>query len=102
MLDIGFFTRSRVRTVRQTEISECGLASIAMVANFYGLDVDLGTLRRLFVPSLRGMSLRSLMEIAEKIGLTPRAVKLPLEELKNLHAPCILHWDMNHYETVAK
>ena len=102
MLDIGFFTRSRVRSVRQTEISECGLASLAMIANFYGLDVDLGTLRRLFAPSLRGTPLRSLMDLADKIGLTPRAVKLPLEELKNLHAPCILHWDMNHYVVLER
>jgi ATP-binding cassette subfamily B protein RaxB len=32
MLDLGFFTRSRVRLVRQTEIAECGLASLTMVA----------------------------------------------------------------------
>jgi hypothetical protein len=51
MLDLGFFTRSRVRLVRQTEIAECGLASLTMVANFHGLDIDLGTMRRRFAPS---------------------------------------------------
>jgi ATP-binding cassette subfamily B protein RaxB len=102
MLDLGFFTRSRVRLVRQTEIAECGLASLAMVANYHGLDIDLGTLRRRFAPSLRGAPLRSLIGLADKIGLTPRAVKLPLEELKNLHTPCILHWDMNHYVVLER
>lgn len=68
-----------------------------MVANYHGLHIDLGTLRRRFAPSLRGAPLRSLIGLADKIGLTPRAVKLPLDELKNLHTPCILHWDMNHY-----
>lgn len=102
MLDLGFFTRSRVRLVRQTEIAECGLASLAMVSNYHGLDIDLGTLRRRFAPSLRGAPLRSLIGLADKIGLTPLAVKLPLEELKNLHTPCILHWDMNHYVVLER
>lgn len=102
MLDLGLFTRARVRLVRQTEIAECGLACLAMVANYHGLDIDLGTLRRRFTPSLRGAPLRSLMGLADKIGLTPRAVKLPLEELKNLHTPCVLHWDMNHYVVLER
>ncbi|WP_432770752.1 MAG: peptidase domain-containing ABC transporter [Sphingopyxis sp.] len=97
MLDLGFLTRSRVRLIRQTEIAECGLASLTMVANYHGLDIDLGTMRRRFAPSLRGAALRSLITLADRIGLTPRAVKLPLEDLGNLHVPCILHWDMNHY-----
>ena len=97
MLDLGFITRSRVRLVRQTEIAECGLACLTMVAGYYGLDADLGTMRRRFAQSLRGAALRSLIGVADRIGLTPRAVKLPLEELPNLHVPAVLHWDMNHY-----
>lgn len=102
MLDLGFLTRSRVRLVRQAEIAECGLASLTMIANFYGLEIDIGTMRRRFAPSLRGAALRSLIGIADRIGLTPRAVKLPLEQLENLHVPCILHWDMNHYVVLER
>lgn len=102
MLDLGFLTRARVRLVRQTEIAECGLASLTMVANYHGFDIDLGSMRRRFAPSLRGAALRSLIGIADKIGLTPRAVKLPLEQLANLHVPCILHWDMNHYVVLER
>jgi ATP-binding cassette subfamily B protein RaxB len=102
MLDLGFLTRSRVRLVRQTEIAECGLACLTMVAGFHGLDVDLGSIRRRFAPSVRGASLRSLIAIADRIGLTPRAVKLPLEQLANLHVPAVLHWDMNHYVVLER
>lgn len=102
MLDIGFFSRSKIRLVRQTEVAECGLASLTMVANFHGLDVDLGTMRRRFAPSLRGAALRSLIGLADRIGLTPRAVKLPLNELVNLHVPAVLHWDMNHYVVLER
>lgn len=102
MLDLGFLTRSRVHLVRQTETSECGLASLTMIANYHGLDIDLGTMRRRFAPSLRGAALRSLIGLSDKIGLTPRAVKLPLAQLANLHVPCILHWDMNHYVVLER
>lgn len=102
MLDLGFLSRSRVRLVRQTEIAECGLAALTMVASYHGLDIDLSTMRRRFAPSLRGAPLRSLMGLADTIGLTPRAVKLPLEQLANLHVPCILHWDMNHYVVLER
>lgn len=102
MLDLGFVTRSRVRLIRQTEIAECGLACLTMVAGFYGLDADLGTMRRRFAPSMRGAPLRSLIGLADRIGLTPRAVKLPLEQLGNLHVPAVLHWDMNHYVVLER
>lgn len=102
MLDLGFLTRSRVRLVRQTEIAECGLASLTMVANFHGLDIDLGTMRRRFAPSLRGAALKTLIGLADRIGLTPRAVKLPLESLPGLHVPAVLHWDMNHYVVLER
>lgn len=102
MLDLGFLTRSRVRLVRQTEIAECGLASLTMVANYHGLDIDLGTMRRRFAPSLRGAALKTLIGLADRIGLTPRAVKLPLEQLPNLHVPAVLHWDMNHYVVLER
>lgn len=105
VLDLGLLRRRRIRLVRQTEAAECGLAALAMVANYHGYDSDLGTLRRRFQPSLRGATLKSLIAIADQLGLTPRAVKLPLANLQDLHLPAILHWDMNHYvvlEQVAR
>jgi ATP-binding cassette, subfamily B, bacterial CvaB/MchF/RaxB len=101
-LDLGFFSRSKVRLMRQTEVAECGLACLAMIASYHGLEVDLGTLRRRFAMSMRGAPLKSVMGIADRIGLMPRAVKLPLEELGNLALPAILHWNMNHYVVLEK
>lgn len=101
-LQLGFFSKSRVRLIRQTEVAECGVASLAMIANFHGMDVDLGSLRRRFQPSLRGASLKSLIAMADQMALTPRPVKLPLEKVDALHVPAILHWDMNHYVVLEK
>jgi len=102
MLELGFLPRSRVRLVRQTEVAECGLASLSMIANYHGFDIDLGTMRRRFVPSQRGAALGTLIGIADKMGFTPRAVKLSLEQLPNLQVPAVLHWDMNHYVVLER
>lgn len=105
VLNLGVFSQRNVRLIRQNEAAECGLACLAMVAGFYGYDTDLGTLRRRFTPSLRGATLRSLIGVADQMGLVARPVKLPIEALANLHLPAILHWDMNHFvvlERVAK
>lgn len=102
VLEDGFLRRRRVRLVRQTEVAECGLACIAMIAGYHGLKVDLASLRKQFSPSLRGMTLRSLMGIADQIGLTPRAVKLDLEGLAKLPMPAMLHWGFNHFVVADK
>lgn len=96
-LHTGFTAKRQVRLVRQSEITECGLACLAMVAGSFGLNVDLGTLRRRFQPSVRGVSLKTLIAMADQLGLSGRAVKVPLDALKNLHVPAVLHWDMNHF-----
>lgn len=96
-LDLGLFRRRRVRLVRQTEVAECGLACLAMVANYHGMNVDLSNLRRRFQPSQRGATLKSTLSAADGLGFAPRAIKLPLEQLGQLHLPAILHWDMNHF-----
>jgi ATP-binding cassette subfamily B protein RaxB len=101
-LETGLLSRSRVRLIRQTEVAECGLASLAMVANYHGLNIDLGGLRREFAPSIRGAALKSLIGVADRLGFTSRPVKLPLEEVRNLHMPALLHWDMNHYVVLER
>jgi ATP-binding cassette subfamily B protein RaxB len=98
----GFSGGKRVRLIRQTEVSECGLAALAMVANFHGLDIDLSVLRRHYAPSLRGAAIKSIMAVADGLGLTPRPVRLPLSEIPNLHLPAILHWNLNHYVVVER
>ena len=102
MLDLGIFGRRRIRPIRQTEVGECGLAALAMVANFHGMSVDMASLRRRFSPSMRGASLKSLMQIADQLDFLSRPVKVPLEALPALRGPAILHWDMNHYVVMER
>ena len=83
--------------IYQSEAAECGLASIAMVANQYGHKIDLSTLRSRYNISFKGANLQQLMQLAEQLNMVGRALRLELDELKDLKTPCILHWDMNHF-----
>lgn len=100
--DARLFRRSRVRLQRQTEIAECGIACIAMVANFHGMRTDLAALRARFSPSSRGAPLQGLIDVANEIGFLPRPVTVPLKDLRYLRCPAILHWDMCHYVVLER
>ncbi|WP_143706999.1 cysteine peptidase family C39 domain-containing protein, partial [Xanthomonas oryzae] len=46
-----------MKAIVQAEASECGLASLAMVASAHGMQLDLPELRRRFHLSLKGIRL---------------------------------------------
>src|SRR6478752_1141383 len=75
-----FSWEQKLPMVFQTEAAECGLACLAMIAGYHGLRVDLPALRHRFSVSLR----------------------VELEDLAYLKAPCILHWKMEHFVVLKK
>jgi ATP-binding cassette subfamily B protein RaxB len=94
---LRFGATRRLPVFLQTEAAECGLASVGMVACYHGHRIDLAALRRRFTVSLKGATLAFLMQAAGKMHLAPRPLRLELGELPQLRAPCILHWDLNHF-----
>lgn len=94
-LQFGF--RRRLPIILQAEAAECGLACLAMILGFHGHPIDLAALRRRHSISLKGTTLRHMMEIARSMGLSVRALRLELSDLSRLRLPCILHWDLNHF-----
>lgn len=99
---LKFTTRNRLPSILQTEVAECGLACLAMVASFHGYKTDLATLRHKFPISLRGVTLQTLIEIADKLDFACRPLRLELEEMDQLQTPTILHWDMNHFVVLKR
>jgi len=89
--------RRRLPVILQTELAECGLACLAMIAGYHGLKTDLNALRYRYPASIKGMTLKSLIRIADRLGMTARPVRLEPAELKRLRMPCLLHWEMNHF-----
>lgn len=95
--ELNFGLKKRLPMLLQTEAAECGLACLAMVANFHGYSVDLPTLRQKFKISSKGTRLRQIVHFANSLELIARPLKLELSGLNQLITPCILHWDLNHF-----
>jgi ATP-binding cassette subfamily B protein RaxB len=68
-----------------------------MVASFHGHRTDLSAMRLRLSPSLKGITLKHIAQIAETMGMSARGVQVPLESLGKLRLPAVLHWDMNHF-----
>jgi len=96
------FRNGHLPVILQTEATECGLACMAMIARYYGHNVDLNVLREKHLISLKGASLKSLMAIAGSLHLAPRPLRLDMEHLEKLQLPAILHWDLNHFVVLKK
>lgn len=94
---LNFTGRAFLPLIRQTEAAECGLACLAMVASYHGYRTDMNSLRRRYPVSLKGVTLRDLMEIAAHLGLACRPLRIELGHLRQLRLPAILHWDMAHF-----
>jgi ATP-binding cassette subfamily B protein RaxB len=98
-LNLGW--SKRVPLVLQTEASECGLASMTMIAQYFGYGAGLSELRRRFAISLKGATLKDLIRVADQIGFAARPLRVDLSELGQLRLPCVLHWDLNHFVVLA-
>lgn len=91
-----------MKTIIQSEAAECGLASLAMVADAHGLHIGLPELRRRFPLSLKGAKLSHLIGIAQQLGFSTRPLRLDMDDLGKLKLPCVLHWDLNHFVVLKK
>jgi ATP-binding cassette subfamily B protein RaxB len=87
----------RLPNILQTEAAECGLACLAMIASYHGHRIDLNTLRRRYPVSLRGVTLRGLIQVANQLHLACRPLRFELDGLRQLRLPAVVHWDMNHF-----
>src|SRR6185503_8439475 len=94
--------RRKLPVLLQTEAAECGIACLAMIASYHGHAVDVPTLRRRFAVSLHGTTLAGLMQLATRLGLATRAVRVDLHELRQLRAPCVLHWGFTHFVVLKR
>lgn len=86
-----------MRVQLQSEAAECGIACLAMVGSHYDPELTLSSLRARFNVSLKGITLRQLVDYASQLNFRARALRIELEDLSKLRVPCILHWDMSHF-----
>lgn len=91
------FGSGRLPILYQSETTECGVACLAMIASFHGHHLDLNDARHRFQISMKGTSLKHLVEFARTIGLSARALRVEPADLGQVQCPAILHIDMIHF-----
>lgn len=89
--------RRPVPVVYQTEASDCGPASLAMVLNYHRVPVNLAELREQMAISRNGVSARTLLDVARSHGLSARGVRVGVPGLRNLRPGSILFWNFDHF-----
>jgi ATP-binding cassette subfamily B protein RaxB len=102
MLDFALWGSRRVPFVAAHELNECGLACLAAISGYFEGELGLSDIRQLAVPSGRGETLLELRNLAERIGLAARGVKVSVPGLAQLALPAILHWEMNHFVVLER
>lgn len=100
----GFRTGAKGTTpfIAQSEASECALACLAMIAGHHGYRTDLNALRKRFGISLKGATLKFVLQVAEEIGFQARPLRSEIEGISDVALPAILHWDLNHFVVLER
>jgi ATP-binding cassette, subfamily B, bacterial len=87
----------------QAESADCGPTCLKMIAQYHGRHYSLQSLRDKCYLSKSGVSMLSISEAAESIGLKSTGVKIDFEDLiAEKSFPCIVHWNQSHFIVVYK
>lgn len=93
----------KVKFVEQNEHSECALACISSILNYYGYKVSLNELRDKYGVPRGGLNLLNIKNILEDYGTSTSAYAVQcFEEISNLKFPLICFWNNNHFIILEK
>ena len=83
---------------KQYDAMDCGPTCLRMIANYYGKNISINTLRNQAQIGKEGVSLLGIGDAAEKIGFRNNGVKILFKQLiDDAPKPAILHWSQNHF-----
>ena len=93
----------KIKYIEQMEHSECALACIAMIINYYGYSINLSTLRDKFGVPIGGYNILQIIQILKNYNISSKAFKINnIDEIDNSYLPLIAYWNDNHYIIVEK
>ncbi len=88
---------------KQLDAMDCGATCLRMVAKHHGRQYSLDYLRELTFVDREGVSLMSISDAAEKLGMHSLGVKISWERLvADVPLPCIAHWKQQHFVVLYK
>lgn len=92
--------------IKQHDITDCGAACLASIANHYGLKLPISKIRQYASTDQKGTNVLGLIEAAEKLGFSAKGVKGPFESLFKIPKPSIAHIvvkeRLQHYVVIYK
>ena len=99
--------------IQQHDITDCGAACLASVSAFYGLKLSIARIRQIASTDKKGTNILGLLEAAEQLGYSAKAVKAVDEKgekltapLEKIPKPAIVHVNINekwlHYMVLYK
>ncbi|AJC82524.1 bacteriocin ABC transporter ATP-binding protein (plasmid) [Rhizobium etli bv. phaseoli str. IE4803] len=94
---------SKAIKFKQRDITDCGAASLASVAAFYGYKLPLARIRQYASTDRSGTSVLGLTEAAQKLGFIAKGVKGGFDSLSKIPKPAIAHVvkeDLHHFVVV--
>ena len=90
------------RVVFQHDSMQCGIACLQMVCKYFGREYTLDSLSKLCFATTEGVSMLSINEAANTLGLHTICAKATIYTLSKAPLPCILHWNENHFVVLYK
>lgn len=91
----------RISFLEKNNSGESNLSCISRVLAFHGIQVGAADLLNKHPYCRKNLSLRRIMDILGENGLRSRALYCDLEKLKEIGAPCIIHWRMKQYAVIC-
>lgn len=91
----------KIRFVQQAEHSECGLASIVMLMQYYGSSTNLMKLRNHYGVPRGGYKVGELVSILKDHQFETKAYKTTAS-FTEMPLPCLAYWNNNHYLVIEK
>lgn len=95
--------QNRIACVYQSQESECALACLAMLTNFYGINCTLNDLNTIYSSTRGGLDVGQLVALAQTTGVRLIPHKISNDnDLKTLQCPAIALVDGTHYVVIAR
>jgi len=88
--------------IKQHSSTDCGIACVAMISKYYGRNISMATMQAQITLTKNGLYAQDLSRVAETLGFRSLLVKIGIHRLRQVNAPCIIHWNSNHFIVVYK
>jgi ATP-binding cassette subfamily B protein len=92
----------KFKLIKQHDSMQCGAACLAMLCYYYGRYYTIEAISKRMSVSNTGVSMYAISESANSLGLKSFGQFVDVGQLGLNKAPCILHWNQNHFVVLYK